>query len=55
MKAILRQYTDDALDAEQPEIKEALFDLKDDERMVLALNIAGKCSVDDIASFALSS
>lgn len=51
MKAVLRQYTDDALDNEQPEIKEALFELKDDERMVLALNIAGKCTVDDIAAF----
>lgn len=51
MKAILRQYSDNSLDGEQPEIKEALFELKDDERMVLALNIAGKCSADDIAAF----
>ncbi|MCH5196203.1 MAG: hypothetical protein J1F28_05790 [Oscillospiraceae bacterium] len=52
MKDIFRHYTDNTLDSDQPEIKTALFELSSLERMIVAMNVAGKFSVDDIASFA---
>ncbi len=52
MKSAFRHYSDNLLDENQPEIKESLFELSDLDRMVVALNIAGKCSAEDIASFA---
>ncbi|MCH5203489.1 MAG: hypothetical protein J1F03_02015 [Oscillospiraceae bacterium] len=52
IKNIFKYYTDNSLDSSQPEIKKALFELPNLERMILAMNIAGKFSCDDIAAFA---
>lgn len=52
MKAILKRYTDNTLDEDQPEIKEELFELPNAERMVFAMNVAGKFSCEEIALFA---
>ena len=52
MKDIFRRYNDNELDSDQPEIKTALFELSSLERMIAAMHIAGKFSVDDIASLA---
>lgn len=55
IKEIYRRYEDNTLDGDQgdqSEIKEALFELPALERMIFAMNVAGKFSVDDIAAFA---
>lgn len=52
MKELYKRYTDNSLDNGQSEIKQALFELDNLERMVVAMNIAGKFSVEEIAAYA---
>lgn len=52
IKAVFKRYADNLLDEDQPEIKEALFELPGIERMILVMNVAGRFSCEEIAAFA---
>ena len=52
MKAFYKRYSDNSLDENQPEIKTELFELPNVERMIFAMNVAGKFSCEEIALFA---
>ena len=51
IKTFFREYSDDTLSDNQPEIKKKLFELPETERLPVVLHVVGRFSPEEISSF----
>lgn len=51
IKMFFKEYKDDALDDNQPEIKRLLFRLPDVERLLLVMTVCGRFTLEETAAF----